>query len=294
MASLTASQNLACRERAMSPGSVFDISFRFLPPAEAEQALALEALFASVRSIPGSATDPAVAMAKLGWWQAEIGDAQRRESQHPVVQALQQTAVLEGLDRAVWQAYIAGLAAGIDAASPASTAELRNRLGAWSGFEGLMVLGKQIDDPAEAQIRRVSIASGLLRIAGGLYRPGFNRKCLPLELVARFGLQTGPGETWLDPDVASAIAGELAAAALDSCDTAVEAQVEWPSASGDGSGDRYFAVRQAVEHRWLLRLLGNSRWGRSSGGLKSTLGDVLAAWRVSRRYGKQQGRGATL
>ncbi len=77
-----------CRDRASASGSSFYYSFLFLPP---ERRSAITALYAYCREIDDAVdetSDPAVATAKLDWWQGEVERLFSGSPQHPVTRAL--------------------------------------------------------------------------------------------------------------------------------------------------------------------------------------------------------------
>ena len=78
-----------CQQKAAASGSSFYYSFLFLP---AERRRAITALYAYCREVDDvvdEVSDPAVAQAKLAWWEGEIGQLFAGTPTHPVTRALQ-------------------------------------------------------------------------------------------------------------------------------------------------------------------------------------------------------------
>lgn len=87
-----------CEDRAARSGSSFYYSFRFLEP---ERRRAITALYAFCREVDDIADDVAdrnVALAKLGWWRAEIANLFAGHPTHKVTQALQPAIAAYGVD----------------------------------------------------------------------------------------------------------------------------------------------------------------------------------------------------
>lgn len=77
-----------CAERGPAAGSSTYYAVQFA--RNRGQALALFALLRDLHAIVASVSDPAVANAKLSWWQAELGALGSGEVSHPITKALQQ------------------------------------------------------------------------------------------------------------------------------------------------------------------------------------------------------------
>jgi 15-cis-phytoene synthase len=77
-----------CQSKAAASGSSFYYSFLFLPP---ERRRAITAVYAYCREVDDAVDevgDPAVAEAKLAWWQGEVAALYGRQPTHPVTRAL--------------------------------------------------------------------------------------------------------------------------------------------------------------------------------------------------------------
>jgi 15-cis-phytoene synthase len=78
-----------CQQKAAASGSSFYYSFLFLP---AERRRAITALYAYCREVDDvvdEVSDPAVAQAKLAWWEIEVERLFAGSPTHPVTRALQ-------------------------------------------------------------------------------------------------------------------------------------------------------------------------------------------------------------
>ena len=78
-----------CQQKAAASGSSFYYSFLFLP---AERRRAITALYAYCREVDDvvdEVSDPAIAQAKLAWWETEVAQLFAGSPTHPVTRALQ-------------------------------------------------------------------------------------------------------------------------------------------------------------------------------------------------------------
>lgn len=99
-----------CQQKAAASGSSFYYSFLFLPP---ERRRAITALYAYCREVDDAVdepSDPAIAHARLQWWQAELANLYAGRPQHPVSLALQPALVRFDLRRDLMEEIIAGMA----------------------------------------------------------------------------------------------------------------------------------------------------------------------------------------
>jgi phytoene synthase len=88
-----------CRERASASGSSFYYSFLFLPPPQRRAITALYAYCREVDDAVDETSDPAVAAAKLDWWQAEVERLFAGVPEHPVTRALAPHLAAYGITR---------------------------------------------------------------------------------------------------------------------------------------------------------------------------------------------------
>ena len=78
-----------CQQKAAASGSSFYYSFLFLPPERRRAITALYAYCREVDDVVDEVSDPAVAQAKLVWWETEIAQLFAGTPTHPVTRALQ-------------------------------------------------------------------------------------------------------------------------------------------------------------------------------------------------------------
>ncbi|MBL8515252.1 MAG: presqualene diphosphate synthase HpnD [Betaproteobacteria bacterium] len=89
-----------CEDRAAKSGSSFYYSFRFLEPPRRRAITALYAFCREVDDIADEVKDRQVALAKLGWWRAEIANLFAGHPAHKVTLALQPAIAAYGVDAA--------------------------------------------------------------------------------------------------------------------------------------------------------------------------------------------------
>ncbi len=96
------------QEKAAASGSSFYYAFLFLPRPRREAITAFYAFCREVDDVVDEVTDPAVAQAKLGWWQTEVARAFAGDPQHPALRALAPAIAAYGLQERQLQAVIEG------------------------------------------------------------------------------------------------------------------------------------------------------------------------------------------
>jgi phytoene synthase len=96
------------QEKAAASGSSFYYAFLFLPRPRREAITAFYAFCREVDDVVDEVSDPAVAQAKLGWWQTEVARAFAGDPQHPALRALAPAIAAYGLEERQLQAVIEG------------------------------------------------------------------------------------------------------------------------------------------------------------------------------------------
>lgn len=96
------------QEKAAASGSSFYYAFLFLPRQRREAITAFYAFCREVDDVVDEVSDPAVAQAKLGWWQTEVARAFAGDPQHPALRALAPAIAAYGLEERQLQAVIEG------------------------------------------------------------------------------------------------------------------------------------------------------------------------------------------
>lgn len=277
MPALDANDRAACEELACPPGSVFSLVRRFLEDNEADRALALEALFRSIREVPLRVTDPGVATAKLGWWLSELESIDMGLSQHPVVRAVQVAAALKHGESPNWSAYIAAVSAQVVDPSLADLNALENSLREIGGQEALLIAGVQEDHAARHALDLVGMASQLQDLVAGLASEQQEPSWLPWDLKS--GLQSDkPGEGDGTGRLAAVIT-LLSREGLRYLDTAGQ---EWQGQVG-AQGRGHLAIRSAAVRQRLLNMSKRPARVLNQGARQGSLMEVFAVWNEARR-----------
>jgi hypothetical protein len=263
----------ACEERLPGPGSLPDLTRRFSGPVEQLRVTALEALFATVREVPRTVSDPGVALAKLAWWRAEVERARTAEpSQHPLVRALAAVGVLEDLPADAWHALLDDAAAQVDRSMAPTTGDWRDRELCGSLCE-MRILTSILDPAADPErLAPVSVAARWLTMVEG-FGPFRAADWLSLDLIARHGVSSAD-ESPLDTSEPLLLAMADFAATLG----------QWlDGVGGSEPHSRFLAVREVLTRRRLRRL---ARQPRRAVARAATVGDTFAAWRTARRVAR--------
>jgi phytoene synthase len=96
------------QEKAVASGSSFYYAFLFLPKPRRKAITAFYAFCREVDDVVDGVNDPAVAQAKLAWWQTEVAQSFAGRPSHPVMQALAPCIEPYGIEQAQLQAVIEG------------------------------------------------------------------------------------------------------------------------------------------------------------------------------------------
>ncbi len=70
-------------------GSAWYYATLHLPPRQRRPLLLLQAWWRAVSAVPATVSDPLVAAAKLGWWQAQLRAVDEAAAEHPLLRELQ-------------------------------------------------------------------------------------------------------------------------------------------------------------------------------------------------------------
>jgi phytoene synthase len=96
------------QDKAARSGSSFYYAFLFLPPRRRLAITAFYAFCREVDDVVDDAIEPAVAGAKLAWWQQEVAAAFAGQASHPVTKALMPLTQEFGIEQAHLDAVIKG------------------------------------------------------------------------------------------------------------------------------------------------------------------------------------------
>jgi len=181
-----------CQQKAAASGSSNYYSFLFLPPPRRRAITALYAYCGEIDAAVDEASEPAVAAAKLDWWQAEIERLCDGQPQHPVTRALALHRDAFGLDRERLLLVLAGARMDLAQNRFLDFAALARYCHLVAGVPGELaagVLGVS-DEATYAYARQLGLALQLVKIVrdvGADARRG--RIYLPLEDLQRHGVK---------------------------------------------------------------------------------------------------------
>lgn len=112
-----------CEEKGVPPGSTAYYRRLFLPQPQQRAVTALFAFCRDVSAIADEVSAIDAARMKLAWWGEEIERLYAGRPRHPVTRALQPPVEERGLQRTLFEAYLAGAAMDIDHAGHADRAQ---------------------------------------------------------------------------------------------------------------------------------------------------------------------------
>lgn len=235
-----------CKELAMSPGSLFEFTSRYIPTARQQQLLALYALTQSVGSIPAAATDDSVKWAKLKWWSEELLADPASPSRHPVLRALWQSGARKKMDNGLLLQLVSNAVMQMDEAPDAHENAMFTRLAANGTTEILLELVLDEAEIETKELNKLAAASALYAMIS-LYSADrqYGNLRLPLDLLAKH--QLTPTQVAENPPGAELVAVVSHLASSGS---------EWFSQglSGlDASEGMHLQLRWAMEARLLAR-----------------------------------------
>ncbi len=127
-----------CQQKAAQSGSSFYYSFRFLPPERRQAITALYAFCREVDDAVDEPSDPAVALARIGWWREEVARLYAGSPGHPVTQALLAAVGRYHLKQSDLLEIIDGMEMDLDRARYDSFAELQLYCHRVAGVVGLL------------------------------------------------------------------------------------------------------------------------------------------------------------
>ena len=262
----------ACEELALVPGSEFEGVYRFLPSEAQETLLSLEALFRSLRDIPGGVSDPSVGVAKLAWWQQELARAPDEGSQHPVVRALLVSGALGGMDRDAFGDYLHALVTELQEEPVADFDVLRDRLARSAGAEARVLAGQ--GGFSDSQLKAAGASARLLELMRTLGRGDVVPGWLPMALVARHQVSE---QADASPAARAPVVADLACVARDWHRTA-----HLTPEAAQTPGERFLVLRAGlVERRLGQAEVQPERWLTHGG--RGDLGEVFRTWRTARK-----------
>ncbi len=271
-----------CSELALTPGSLFEFTSRFIPTARQQQLLALYALTQSIGSIPFMASDDAVKWAKLKWWSKELVAEPGAPSRHPALRALWESGARQQLDNGCLLKLVNDAAVQIDVVPAADEKALFEHLAVQGETPVALELaldGVEIDASA---LSLMAAASGLLMlISGASAHGGKSGPGLPLDLMAKYQLE---------PDllVQQPASAELQSAIVQLAGRGIEwfdkgmAGLDVGTLAGSGI---HLQLRWMLETRLLQRICKQPEKSFANG-FRFGPADAWLAWRLCRRLGR--------
>jgi phytoene synthase len=160
----------------------------FLPSPQRERARAFGTLIHELSQTAFGVREPAVAAAKLSWWQQELISAAAGNPRHPISRELFRDARTTMIDATSWRALIDGAIMQLDASLPSTFDELRTSLSAF--FTPVASIENQLTETGDSQTEAVAdlwISSHLMRAVETI-SVNTERSALPLDLMARHGI----------------------------------------------------------------------------------------------------------
>lgn len=268
-----------CAEAALGPYRPLSVARLFSDDARSDAALAVHALLETLQSIPETVSDPAVAAAKLAWWEQQLSAAREGRAQHPVVQALQTTGAWQRLDTTMLSALLALLAQQLDPEPNPDFATLE----AGQSLPGRIALALEAQalqcPEIDAEAGR-EIGAGL-RIARMPWRivhdARAGRLWLPLDAQASAGISHSELPDRAGSDGARALARDVARHALDCLDRGRARMAE------QAPRHPVLMLRVRVTEHQLKRVFKDPDAALAGERTRVGIREVLGAWREARR-----------
>lgn len=178
-----------CSELALLPGSVFEFTSRFLPPAEFEPLLSLYALKQAVGSIPQSHTDDSVKWAKLKWWSEELMAEAGSSSRHPVLRALWLSGARARLRDPLLLRLVSDALSQIDRVPDSDENVMFERLGELGGTEVQLELALDNAQIDPGSLKFLGAASSCFQLISSFSAGHLSEtQRLPLSLLAKYNV----------------------------------------------------------------------------------------------------------
>lgn len=171
----------------MPPGSLFEVSSRFLDKESARQLMALYALRQSVSDIPLRTTDDTVKWAKLKWWSEELLAEPSAPARHPVLRALFRSGAREKINNQHLTRLVSDAIIQVDVYPDAERQTLFDRLAELGETDILLEMALSGAVMDEELRRLMGLATGLHAFVSRLlHNQAQNVHLLPLDILAEF------------------------------------------------------------------------------------------------------------
>ena len=248
---------VVCKELSMQPGSLFELTSRFVKPERREALVALYALQHSIGSIPDIRTDDAVKWAKLEWWSRELASDSTSLSRHPVLRLLYTTGAREKLDNALILRLVSDAVSQIDVSPCPDEATMFQTCAADGETATMMELALDGVQISRRSLRSLCAATSLYRLVLKLVEGrDLQNHSVPLYLQAKFEVTLNELRQKPPPDEYMEIVCHLVEKASQWYREGLKACV---FTGGHGSG-AHLQLRWAIEQRWLARVGNNIHW----------------------------------
>jgi phytoene/squalene synthetase len=272
-----------CRELAMSSGSLFEFTSRFLQAGQLETLLALYAFNQAICSIPRSPVDEEVKWAKLKWWGEEIVADPELSSRHPVLRALRQSGARSRIGNSLLLSLVNEAAMQIDATPNEDERALFDRLSVSGTTEIELELALDAAKIDKKKLGFLAAASSLFRLISS-FGPSQRRRTaqLPMSVLAEFNVSTAQLQEDLHSPESAQIVTKLAELGeVWFSEGLTDLEVYSGSKPGTGSG-AHLQLRWAMEKRHLTRIRKDAD-GFLGAGLRFGPLDAWFAWRFLRQ-----------
>ncbi len=273
-----------CRNRLLVPGNPLTASLGFAEPVHRNAILALRTAIAEIAG-SADAGDVGVGQTRLIWWQQALAGDNPAARHHPVLQALEQSAVLSVIRAVDFESFLEAVEGLLTPPRFESLSEAWAfccRLGGQASALEAKLLGG--DDALACRLGEIGASAYLIRITRDLALDArANRWLVPLDVQAAYQVsrsdvvekKTGPA---FDGLVRTLLDTALSRA------TRVMGELE----SDDAWQHRHLLVHWALERRLALKIARQPADILERRLLPGHAGNVWCAWRMARRLRRGQ------
>ncbi len=282
MAEISAVEINHCRELAMSPGSLFEFTSRFLQAGQLEPLLALYALKQAIGTIPQSTVDDAVKWAKLKWWSEELVADPALPSRHPILRALRLSGARARLNNTLLLSLVSDALRQLDVAPNRDENAMFDQFSATSATEIQMELALDKAEVDTHHLDFLAAASGLFHWISG-FAPGQHAETerLPMNILAKFNVSAAQLKDKSRPEELPQIVMQLAGLGLNWFSEGLSGlRILADKGPNIGAGT-HLQLRWAMEKRRLEGIRQDAS-GFLDGGYRYGPKDAWFAWRFLR------------
>jgi len=282
MADISSVELNHCRELALSPGSLFEFTSRFMQAGQLKPLLALYALKQAIGTIPQSPVDDAVKWAKLKWWSEELVADPALPSRHPVLRALRLSGARARLNNTLLLSLVSDAVKQVDIAPNRDENAMFDQFSATGMTEIQMELALDKAEVDTHNLDFLAAASGLFHWISGFapgQRPETER--LPMNILAKFNVSAAQLEGNSRPDELPLIMMQLAGLGLNWFSEGLSGlKISADKAPNIGAGT-HLQLRWAMEERRLEGIRQDAS-GFLDTGYRYGPKDAWFAWRFLR------------